>query len=676
MARPSRFNQPTNTDQNPVQAATSNPTAPPSDQGDANADNDQPETNPTPGPSRPAGNSAVTGPTSALTSFLKEQGIRPRQVNRFTPLRPPQASTSTAIPEVDEGTHDQPDEESDPDSDDLDGKPDRKIKPKVTTKEATASTSKAAAPSLSKKNEDQPWEPSKPKPGKYADRKPGLITTCAECGKRFTVTRTTVRAPGQNGQLCDGCAQEVAKNPMSKQVNPTPAPAAKKRKTTKNQVVRQPWSESSIQTLQMACITIIARNTESIEELGHVGSVNLEKICQIVCKHRELTSENLPLFVDATHSDLKLFDCINLREPHLQSIAYFCPRLEKLTLNLCGHMTGDVLKTYVEKLPRLRELELFGPYLIRKEAWLKAFEIWSQPRLIRPQQLHGADQEEMTVEEDDDDGDDDKNKVEFIQAPLIKGFRLKQSPRFDLACVKALVTSCPNLTSLRLVDIGLLNDQSLDVIAHAGLTQIKDLSIANAGIHNGATGEALTDAAVSNLLKSVGTTVERLDISQNKKLTDAVLDSIQQFCSQLTYLDLNGLKELSTKGVQALFVQFKQSGAPGLKHLNLSRCIKIGNEALSSILDHSARTLQMLDLNSVDELRAEALERLAKETIHLEWLDVSFVRDVDDFIIKAFLDHMKHLKSLLVYGNNRVSDLCPTRKGVAIKGQERSIVVT
>ncbi|PLW49674.1 hypothetical protein PCASD_02253 [Puccinia coronata f. sp. avenae] len=548
MARPSRFNQPTNTDQNPVQAATSNPTAPPSDQGDANADNDQPETNPTPGPSRPAGNSAVTGPTSALTSFLKEQGIRPRQVNRFTPLRPPQASTSTAIPEVDEGTHDQPDEESDPDSDDLDGKPDRKIKPKVTTKEATASTSKAAAPSLSKKNEDQPWEPSKPKPGKYADRKPGLITTCAECGKRFTVTRTTV--------------------------NPTPAPAAKKRKTTKNQVVRQPWSESSIQTLQMACITIIARNTESIEELGHVGSVNLEKICQIVCKHRELTSENLPLFVDATHSDLKLFDCINLREPHLQSIAYFCPRLEKLTLNLCSSTSG------------------------------------------------------------------------------------------------------------------LLNDQSLDVIGARWLDSNQRLSIANAGIHNGATGEALTDAAP---LKSVGTTVERLDISQNKKLTDAVLDSIQQFCSQLTYLDLNGLKELSTKGSRRCLcnlnnrapraqtsepVSLHQSKPPPNSFSFLALFLTIGNEALSSILDHSARTLQMLDLNSVDELRAEALERLAKETIHLEWLDVSFVRDVDDFIIKAFLDHMKHLKSLLVYGNNRVSDLCPTRKGVAIKGQERSIVVT
>jgi len=349
--------------------------------------------------------------------------------------------------------------------------------------------------------------------------------------------------------------------------------------------------------------------------------------------------------VDAAHSDLKLFDCINLREQHLKSIAYFCPQLEKLTLNLCGHMTGDVLETYVEKLPRLREMELFGPYLVRKEAWLRAFEIWSKPRLIRQRALHDGVQEEMEV---DDEGDGEK--VEFIQGPLVEGFRLKQSPRFDLACVKALVTSCPNLSSLRLIDIGLLDDQGLQVIASAGLAKLKDLSIANAGIHNGATGEALTDAGVASLLQSVGASLERLDISQNKKLTDVVLEAIGQSCGQLTHLDLNGLRELSTKGVQELFDKFKQSGAPGLKHLNLSRCIKIGNEALYSILDHSARTLKVLDL--------------------------SFVRDVDDFVIKSFLDHMELLKNLSVYGNNRVSDLCPMKKGVSIKGQERSIVVT
>ncbi|KAA1127323.1 hypothetical protein PGTUg99_034938 [Puccinia graminis f. sp. tritici] len=669
MARPSRFNQPTNNDQTPAQRPSSNPAAS-TPQVNTDSDNQNPQPNPTAGPSQPQpSTSGVTGPTSALTSFLKEQGIRARNVNRFTPLRQ-QASTSTAepaIPEVAEETPDGP-SDSEPDSDDLDDKPVKKQKQKLAQTNQPSTTSKAEA-SSSKKKPEEP-EPLKPKPGKYADRKPGLITTCAECGKRFTVTRYTISAPGQQGQLCDGCTQELAKNPKSRSNdNHLPAPAPKKRKTTKNQVVRQPWSENSIQTLQMACINLIARNTQSVEELGNIGSVNLEKICQIVCKHRELTPSNLSLFVDAAYCDLKLFDCINLRESHLKSIAYFCPQLEKLTLNLCGHMTGEVLQTYVERLSKLRELELFGPYLIRKHEWLKAFETWSKPRMIRQQ-------DEEDEEEGGEDGAERGKEIELIQAPQIEGFRLKQSPRFDIECVKALVSSCTNLTSLRLIDIGLLDDKTLDVIAQAGLTKLRDLSIANAGIHNGATGEALTDAGVIGLLESVGGTVERLDISQNKKLTDEVLVGISKCCSKLTHLDLNGLKELTTKGIQGLFAQFKENEVSGLKHLDVSRCIKIGNEALYSILDHSARTLQYLNLNSVDELRAEALERLAKETIHLEYLDVSFVRDVDDFIIKSLLDHMKHLKSLSVYGNNRVSDLCPMKKGVVIKGQERSIVVT
>ncbi|WAQ89778.1 hypothetical protein PtA15_11A469 [Puccinia triticina] len=676
MARPSRFNQPSNADEAPAPRPSSNPSASTSREN-TNPDDNLPEpANPTPGPSQPqASTSAVTGPTSALTSFLKEQGIRARNVNRFTPIRQ-NASTSTAnaaIPEVPEEASNAS-SDSEPDSDNLDEKPEKKQKIKKPTKTNELFSASKAVASSSKKKNDKPEdpEPSKPKPGKYADRKPGLITTCAECGKRFTVTRYTISAPGQPGQLCDGCAQEVAKNPKTPgKDNNLPTPAPKKRKTTKNQVLRQPWSESSIQTLQMACINIIARNIQCVEELGNIGSVNLEKICQIVCKHRELTPSNLALFVDAAYSDLKLYDCINLRESHLTSIAFFCPRLERLTLNLCGHMTGDVLQTYVERLPRLRELDLFGPYLIRKPEWLKAFETWSKPRLVSERQLQDVDPDEMAV-----DDDENGKQVELIQAPQIQGFRLKQSPRFDIDCVKALVSSCSNLTSLRLIDIGLMNDNTLEIIAQAGLKKLTDLSIANAGIHNGATGEALTDVGVTSLLKSVGGTVEQLDISQNKKLTDAVLEGIQNFCPRLTYLDLNGLKELSTKGIQELFNKFKETEAPGLKHLNLSRCIKVGNEAVYSILDHSARNLRILNLNSVDELRAEALERLAREATNLENLDVSFVRDVDDFIIKAFLDHMKNLKSLSVYGNNRVSDLCPMRKGVTIRGQERSIVVT
>ena len=52
-------------------------------------------------------------------------------------------------------------------------------------------------------------------------------------------------------------------------------------------------------------------------------------------------------------------------------------------------------------------------------------------------------------------------------------------------------------------------------------------------------------------------------------------------------------------------------------------------------------------MNSVDELRAEALERLAREMINLEKLDVSFVRDVDDFIIK--LSDIYSLSPFLIF---------------------------
>lgn len=53
-----------------------------------------------------------------------------------------------------------------------------------------------------------------------------------------------------------------------------------------------------------------------------------------------------------------------------------------------------------------------------------------------------------------------------------------------------------------------------------------------------------------------------------------------------------------------------------------------------AILAHSGSKLKYLDLNSVDELRSDALESLAHQAVSLIDLDVSFVRDVDDFFIK------------------------------------------
>ncbi|CAH7688019.1 hypothetical protein BY996DRAFT_6430154 [Phakopsora pachyrhizi] len=636
----------------------------------------------------------ITGPTSALTSFLKEQGIRPRNTNRFA-RRQPHQSTSTSvqldfnpIDELQEGQEEEEEEEEEEevasdeiDSDDLDGITSKKKLSKGKTSNnptpltTTNNSHQPQQASSSRQSTKKPAPTSPPgsppvgRPAKYADRKPGHIATCVECGKRFTVTRYTPNSNHHQGQLCEECADDpLITKPDERKSLEVPR---KRRKVLKKHSFKSVAVENSVKTLQMACIDVIARNIESIEALDNVGSLNLDKICQIVCKHRELRPVNLPLFLKTSHSELRLYDCIHLQRDHLLSISAFCPRLERLVLNLCGHLDGEVLLNYAQKLYGLIELDLFGAYLVRREAWLEAFKIWNTPRLVKIRK-NGLDD----YFDDQEGVDEDEEEVEIHQGPKMTKFRLKQSPRFDVDCLKALVDTCPNMVNLRLDDIGLLDDKMLDMISAAGLKNLESLSISNAGISNGATGESLTDQAVIRLLKSVGQSLEVLDISQNRNLTDSVLsEGIGSCCRRLRSLSISGLKEVNTEAVSHMFREFKRAEANSLESLDMSRCIRIGNEGLFEILEHSGKTLKYLNLNSVDEIREEGLQRLSKEANQMVELDVSFVRDVDDFVIKAFIEGMPKLKKLMVFGNNRISDLCPGRRGLTITGQERAIVV-
>ncbi|KAH9818650.1 hypothetical protein DFH28DRAFT_1080572 [Melampsora americana] len=652
MVRPSRFK--TNNSSTPVNNSNNTPVT--------NEEVIEQATDPpAPPPQLPQQNarSTVNGPTSALTSFLKEQGIRPRHVNRFARRDDqPQASTS-AIPEEPDETlapEAEPEElEEDVDSDDLDadhsnanGSSRAQSKP-IKSGELSNRPSQTTAGNYSyttsqKRDRDSPEPEMRPKPGKYADRKPGMIAICAECAKKFTVTRYTPSEQGR-GQLCDTCSKEGR------------APA-KKRKTKKNQPFKATWSED-LKTLQMSCISVVADNIELID------AANMEKICKIVCKHRELTPNNLPLFLDVSHTQLKLFDCINLRKDSLITLPNFCPRLQHLTLNFCGHLDGEVLATYARGFSKLRELDLFGAYLVRREAWLELFSIWSQP--TQRSSLPDPDSQETQSESD---------STLSPRGPEITVFRLKQSPRFSLECVQALTATCKNLIDLRLDDLGLFNDSCLKILSEANFSNLKKLSISNAGIFNGTTGWILTDDGILQLLKSLGSNLEELDISHNKSLTDKILsDGLGTYCRKIRKLNLGELHELTPKGVKDLFDMWNEVNASKLETLNLSRCIRLDNDALLSILKHTGKHLRYLNLNSVDDLRSDALQILPEAATNLIELDVSFVRDVDDFLIKQCLDRMPNLKSLFVYGNNRVSDMCPSRAGVTIRGQERAIVI-
>lgn len=156
-------------------------------------------------------------------------------------------------------------------------------------------------------------------------------------------------------------------------------------------------------------------------------------------------------------------------------------------------------------------------------------------------------------------------------------------------------------------------------------------------------------------------------------LTDRVLtEGIKIHCPRLRSLSLHSLAKLESTGVQDLFTSWVNVG---LTHLSLHRCTKIENEAISALVNHSGHSLRSLNLHSVDELEDHVLKDLARSAPLMEELDVSFIRAVDDFVVKDILEGMHVLKKLFVHGNNRVSQNCPGRRGVAIRGLENYLHV-
>lgn len=79
------------------------------------------------------------------------------------------------------------------------------------------------------------------------------------------------------------------------------------------------------------------------------------------------------------------------------------------------------------------------------------------------------------------------------------------------------------------------------------------------------------------------------------------------------------------------------------------------------MLEHSGHSLRFVDLHSVDEIEDRVFYAIAEKCDQVEHLDVSFVRSIDNFVVKAFLDKMTALKILFVHGDNRVTDDCPQK---------------
>ncbi|KAK8864528.1 hypothetical protein IAR55_001778 [Kwoniella newhampshirensis] len=449
----------------------------------------------------------------------------------------------------------------------------------------------------------------------------GEFMDCGQCGKKFTVTAYTKEHPSNPSTfLCVNCCYALGIDPFAK---PKKGAVKKKpvaRKDVRSKVVHYE-ERKGVSPLGDICIHLIGQYIENVGKLGDIGGINMDKVCKIISKGRRLTPETAPLFYSADRESLAMYDCTRLTPEAFITLGKLCPNLTSLHLHLCGQLSTDAVSSWGKCLKHLKRLELFAPFLVRKEGWINFFKAVGKH---------------------------------------LEGFLVTQSPRIDLETIQVMVKSCPNLTELRLAEIGQLNSDCIAALKPLKKLKILDLSFP---------GTPLPDDTVSDLLSGVGGNIQNLVLADNPDLTDAVLLSIAKHCPQLRSLSLRNAVELTDEGVASFFVLLKKRQQPGLVQIDLEKGHDLKEKALRALIDHSGSTVERLSLLGWRELPADAISELTKCT-KLRELNMGWCRNVTDHTVKDILEGCEAVQLLKVWGCNQLSDAVPRKKGVNVVGIE------
>ncbi|KAK4684947.1 DNA repair protein RAD7, partial [Tremellales sp. Uapishka_1] len=448
----------------------------------------------------------------------------------------------------------------------------------------------------------------------------GEFMDCGECGEKFTVTAYTKEHPTQaSSWLCVECCYVLGIDPFAKAKKAAPKKKAAK-KEDRGKVVSYE-DRKGVVSLGDICIQLIGRYIEDVEQLGDIGGVNMDKVCKIISKSRRLTPEAAALFYSADRTELAMYDCTRLVHDSFLALARLCPNLTSLHLHLCGQLMTDSLIAFGKSLKSLTRIELFAPFLVRKEGWIDFF----------------------------------KQRNASLQ-----GFLITQSPRIDLETIETMVDNCPNLTELQLAEIGMMQDDFLIPIGKLDKLQSLDLS---------SPGTPLSDDAVVTLLSKVGTNLVSLNLSDNSELGDMSLISIAKYCPSLKQLYLRNCVEFTDEGVTAFFDALKASNHPGLEVIDLEKGHELKAASLKALIAHSGPTIEKLSLLGWKEVEKQALGEIGT-CKRLKELNIGWCRCLTDFEVKDILEGCDEIKVVKVWGCNQLTDAIPRKKGVKVIGVE------
>lgn len=576
--------------------------------------------------SRRRNGNAIRGPQSALTDFLASHNISAQQINLDYQARVQQAQQAEAAAAATAAAEEDKENEDEEDA--------AEIKKRKRKEEKAIAKLKQSKDFKKRKLDHQTANPDASsdddalardmlrKPSKAPPR-PGQLSNCEVCDKRFTVTPYTLAGP-DGGLLCTKCGKEL-KDEKKK------ADAAEKKKVTRaprGKAKRQAESDrlmgdvrSGAKSLVEHCVSKVADVVNDVEEFGDLPQSLLDRLSQILSKKRVLTPRTLQLFLQPNIDRIAVYDCAKLESEDFDKIFAFMPDVERVNLRMAGQMKDPSLRYMLEKCKKITHLQLGATNLISDQAWCELFH------------QRGSSLESLKLSE------------------------LNDAMRDDT--VQVMAESCTNLKRLKMKACSHMTEASINSLCN--LQGLEHLSLAVAQ-------DDCRSEALVNLVTSLGPTLQTLSLTKFIDADDSVLQAVKTHCKSLTKFRLTS----STSCTDAMFASLfdKSWGNPGLTFVDLNSdrdidggpdedamdccddAIGFGSAGLRALFAHSGKKLEQLDLHSCRDISLEALMDVfdgKKQYPYLRNMDLSFVKHVDEAVMAGIFQSCPSLEKLTVF---------------------------
>lgn len=383
-----------------------------------------------------------------------------------------------------------------------------------------------------------------------------------------------------------------------------------------------------IPKLYEMAVEFLVDNFDRISELGDVDNdVRLALGKELVGRNK-LDARNFEILINPADSieTLEIIDASCITQDTMASILARTTSMRHLLLTHAGRCFGSkTVNTLLEKNSgaELCVLSIAGAYLLQDE---------DASKLIKAH-------------------DTTLQSISFQSCSLLGG-----------KCVSAIHDSknlYGNLMELSFSDMQFSNDHLMILGNSNGIKSLKNLTLKSV--------MGLTDEILTKILKTINVSVEVLNIGYNYSLTDETLSSIRKCNQNLKTLTLDGNKEFTAAGLEALFTH-PLEGLPPPPKLKVLKLASIDHKAVTDdtlrlvTASSSANTrgggLVELDVQGSTAVTDQMLEQLAESSARtLTNLNVSYCPQISDqglgFLIGS-IDNQ--LTKLQVWGCAQLTD--------------------